>query len=233
MVSRVVVLVRRLFPERLSQLRGEAPCSTGTKFRHEDTQRPTGEVVDAADEAELLERAQRGDQEAFFVLVEREIGRLRIMCFHILKDWADVEDALQDATLRAWNKILGCNQTFSGWFYKIARHAALDMYRDAYRRRRMPLDVKPDDHEDFTDKMIWGHDLKAVASSLSAEERMIIELHHMRGYPLNAVADVMGKSHEAIRQQWVRMKAKLRRLLGPDYFSPSDQPEGDDDRTHA
>ena len=189
--------------------------------------------MDAADEAELLAKAQQGDQEAFGVLVEREIGRLKIMCFNILKNWTDVEDAWQDATWNAWKGRWGCNQSFAGWFYRIARNAAISMYRDAYRRRRMPLEVMPDDHEDFTDKYIWGYDLKEVASDLSSEERMLIELHYLRGYQLNEVADIMGKSHEATRQQLVRIRGKLRRKLRPDYFTPSDQPGGEDDRPHA
>jgi RNA polymerase sigma-70 factor, ECF subfamily len=187
--------------------------------------------VDAADEAELLAKAQGGDQDAFMTLVERELPRLKILCRNILKNESDVEDALQTAQLKAWENRWGC-QSFPSWFYRITRNTALDVYRNAYRRRQAPLDDPlPEDHANFEDKRIWGHDLMEMATKLSPEERMLLELHHFRGYQLDEAAEIMGKSYPAIRQQWSRMMEKMRKILRPDYFPTDGQQKGRDEST--
>jgi RNA polymerase sigma-70 factor (ECF subfamily) len=177
--------------------------------------------VDAADEAELLAKAQNGDQDAFMKLVEREVPRLKRKCCHILKNEFDAEDALQEAQLKAWERRFGCRESFPAWFYKITKNAALDMYRQAYRRRQAPLELAdiPDFSVPFDDRMIWGHDLREVIASLSPEERMLLELHYFDGYQLNQIAEIMEVEYAAIRQRSSRLEEKIRRILRPDYLS--------------
>jgi RNA polymerase sigma-70 factor, ECF subfamily len=176
--------------------------------------------VDAADEAELLAKAQVGDQDAFMTLVERELPRLKWKCCQILKNEIDAEDALQNALLKAWDGIWGCRESFPAWFYKIAKNAALDMYRQAYRRREAALDLEiPEFSYPFDDRMIWGHDLREVTANLTPEERMLLELQYFDGYQLNQIAEIMGVGYPAIRQRSSRLEAKIRRILRPDYLS--------------
>ena len=185
--------------------------------------------MDAAHETELLAKAQQGDPDAFMELVERELPRLKRLCCQILKDEFATEDALQTAELKAWRDRWGCRESFPAWFHKIAKNVALDMHREAYRRRRAPLDPEmPDNREVLEDRTIWGHDLGEVVLKLSPEERTLLELHALEGYRLKEVAEIMEISYPATRQKWVRLEAKIRRILRPDYLSAAGRLEGDD-----
>jgi RNA polymerase sigma-70 factor (ECF subfamily) len=151
------------------------------------------------------------------------------LCCQILKDEFAAEDALQTAVLKAWKDRWGCRESFPAWFHKIAKNVALDMHREAYRRRRAPLDPEmPDNREVLADRTIWGHDLGEVVLKLSPEERTILELHALEGHTLKEVAEIMEMRYPAARQKYSRLEAKIRRILGPDYLLDDRRLEGDD-----
>ena len=57
---------------------------------------------------ELVERAQRGDREAFSVLAGGSVDRLYGIARLILRDAELAEDATQEALVRAWRDLPRC-----------------------------------------------------------------------------------------------------------------------------
>lgn len=88
------------------------------------------------DEQALLELARSGDEGAFGELIEVHRGALTAHCYQILGSFADAEDAVQDALLRAWRAL----ETFEGrssvrsWLYSIVTNTAIDLARRRSRR---------------------------------------------------------------------------------------------------
>jgi RNA polymerase sigma-70 factor (ECF subfamily) len=61
--------------------------------------------VGSTDERELLVRVQAGDRGAFDLLVRRYLPRARVIARRLLQDPDDADDLVQDAFLRALERI--------------------------------------------------------------------------------------------------------------------------------
>jgi len=57
---------------------------------------------------------------------------------------------------------------------------------------------------------------RAIAD-LPPLDRELISLHYFSGLPLNEIAVLMGKSHAAVRQRMVRLRAALKQRMEDEY----------------
>jgi RNA polymerase sigma-70 factor (ECF subfamily) len=86
--------------------------------------------------AELIARAQSGDEEAFGRLIDPYQRELRVHCYRILGSAQDAEDALQETLLAAWRGLSGFEERSSvrTWLYRIATSRCLNALRSRSRR---------------------------------------------------------------------------------------------------
>jgi len=101
-------------------------------------------------DAEIVARAQRGDHEAFRVLVERYQGRAYALALRVLRDEDRARDAVQDGFLKAYmslSKFEG-RSSFYTWLYRLVMNLCLDMRRRDRSDREVEWDearaVDPD-----------------------------------------------------------------------------------------
>jgi RNA polymerase sigma-70 factor (ECF subfamily) len=95
-------------------------------------------------EQQLLVAAREGDEDAFRRLVEPYRGELHAHCYRMLASVHDAEDALQDATLRAWRGLprFEGRSSLRSWLYTIATNTCLNVI--AKRPKRvLPIDYGP------------------------------------------------------------------------------------------
>ncbi len=95
-------------------------------------------------EQELLAAARGGDEAAFGRLLEPYRPELHAHCYRMLGSVQDAEDALQDASLRAWRGLARFEgrSSFRSWLYTIATNSSLNLI--ARRPKRvLPLDYSP------------------------------------------------------------------------------------------
>ena len=83
------------------------------------------------DDREAVARAQRGDHEAFRVLVERYQGRAYGLALRILGDPDRARDALQEAFLKAYSALdrFEGRSGFYTWLYRLVFNQCIDMKR--------------------------------------------------------------------------------------------------------
>jgi RNA polymerase sigma-70 factor (ECF subfamily) len=167
--------------------------------------------------SELVERAQRGDHEAFDALASAAYHRLYAVARRILRDGYAAEDAVQDALVRAWRDLWGLRDpgAFDAWMHRLLVRACADQQR---RSRRTRLDVAVES----LDVVQPGDDYTRVADRdaldraflrLSFDHRAVLVLTHYVGMTGPEVADVLGipvgtvasRLHYAIRA----MRAEL------------------------
>jgi len=72
------------------------------------------------DEAELIARCRRNDQQAFELLVERYAVRILNLAHRMVGDAMQAEDLMQDTFLSAWRNLpqFRAEARFSTWLYR-------------------------------------------------------------------------------------------------------------------
>ena len=108
-------------------------------------------------EAQLLEAARAGDEDAFARLVEAHRSALHAHCYRMLGSVPDAEDALQEALLSAWRGLrrFEGRSSLRSWLHAIATNACL---RALERRpkRVLPIDYAPaaDPHDGLGEPLV-------------------------------------------------------------------------------
>jgi RNA polymerase sigma-70 factor (ECF subfamily) len=85
--------------------------------------------------ADLVTRAQRGDQQAFGALAEQHCARLQRAAVGILRDPHVAEDATQNALVSVWRDLpkLRDPARFEGWYYRLLVRACCAEAKPRYR----------------------------------------------------------------------------------------------------
>src|SRR6188768_4431122 len=88
----------------------------------------------------LVERAQRGDHEAFDDLATAAYGRLYAIARRILRDGYAAEDAVQEALIRGWRDLRSLRDPdrFEAWMHRLLINACHDQSR---RSRRFEVEI--------------------------------------------------------------------------------------------
>ncbi len=101
-------------------------------------------TVPAAQERDLLERAQAGSEDAYARLVDPYRGELHAHCYRMLGSVHDAEDALQETLLRAWRGVARFEgrSSLRSWLYTIATNTSLNAISKR-PKRVLPVDYGP------------------------------------------------------------------------------------------
>src|SRR2546423_12841527 len=97
-----------------------------------------------AQEQDLLEAARGGDEGAYARLLEPHRGELHAHCYRMLGSLHDADDALQEASLRAWRGLARFEgrSSLRSWLYTIATNACLTQI-ERRPKRVLPIDYAP------------------------------------------------------------------------------------------
>ncbi len=129
----------------------------------------------------LVALAQKGEREAFEVLVERYKQKAYRIAYDFTRDREEAKDLSQEAFLRAFIHLKGFDMqaSFYTWFYRILVNLCLD-----YRRRRGRISWESLDEK--AEKAAERSDTAAVASSPD-QEAMAKEMSRRVGVALEAL----------------------------------------------
>jgi len=146
--------------------------------------------------SELVERAQRGDREAFDVLMGAAYHRLYAIARRILRDGYAAEDAVQDALVRAWRDLRGLRDRdrFDAWLHRLLVNACQDQVRRRGRRRLEVAVVAIEDAvgEDHIGQLIDRDELERAFLRLPVQQRAALVLTHYIGLSGSEVAAILG-----------------------------------------
>ena len=168
-------------------------------------------------EAELIRRAQQGEDQAIEALYRRHCGRVYTVVRRLTADDAQAEDVAQEAWLRVIRALPSFRgqSLFSTWLHRIAINCAL------YRRRRehredetLELPVGLPDHASAGEPLLRLR-LQRALDRLPEGMRRVLVLHDVEGYTHEEIAEILGVAPGTCKSQLFKARAKMRSLLRP------------------
>jgi RNA polymerase sigma-70 factor (ECF subfamily) len=170
-----------------------------------------------ANDRDLAERLQKGDEAAFAEL--DRLYRRRVYAFALkrLRDATEAEDVTQDVFLqifRCIDKFEG-RSSLAGWILGIAHHEVCNRFR-----RRVPTSLPVEQaeavesHEPAPDRKAdaartLGRCEAALERHVSAPQRRIFRMRFSEGRSVNTIAERLGKSPHAVKIGLFRTRRAL------------------------
>jgi RNA polymerase sigma-70 factor, ECF subfamily len=168
----------------------------------------------------LVERAQRGDRDAYERLAREAAGRLHNVALRITRNADDADDALQQTLVSIWRDLRSLRDPdrFEAWAYRIlVRHCRAE----SRRMRRLNVSVV-----DLSESMVVSADSSADVASrdeigraferLSTDHRTVLTLHVMVGLPLTEIAEILDLPYGTVGSRLHNAKRAMRAALdGP------------------
>ena len=144
--------------------------------------------------------------------------RLLRLAYSELGDVGEAEDVVQEAWLRLERADAEAIENLDGWLTTVVARLALDRLRSARARREtyvgpwLPEPLVSDDPADRVtlDESV-SYALLTVLEQLSPAERTAFVLHDVFDVPFGDVAEVVGRTPEAVRQLASRARRHVRR----------------------
>jgi len=164
-----------------------------------------------------VERAQRGDHDAFAVLARESIARLEAVATLILRDRELARDAVQEAYIRAWRDLPGLRDPnrFDAWLHRLTTNACLDSARHR-QRRVIEVELTPLHAPSITDATGAVSDrdeLERGFRRLAVEHRVVLVLHYFVGMSVPTVAQTLDIPLGTAQSRLGRALAALRSAL--------------------
>ncbi len=181
-----------------------------------------GSKSSEVDDVQLLQRAQRGDKQAFGELYERYAPRVFRYLYAHLDNRLDAEDLTEDVFLRVW-KSLGSYQEqgvpFLAFLFRVAHNALIDHYRRGGKGETETSIEEMRIHEtdagpaETVMANLEHQQLRAKLMELREDYRTVLALRYLSGLTPEETARVMGRSAGAVRVLQYRALAALRSML--------------------
>ena len=172
------------------------------------------------DQRDLVERAKRGDHDAFAALAVDAIARLDAAARLILRDPELARDGVQDGYIRAWRTLpaLRDPDRFDAWLRRLVVHSCIDIMRRR-RRRGIEVELTPIDMPaggDFTSTIADRDQVEEALRHLDPEFRAVVVMHYFLGMPLPEVASMLGIPVGTAKSRLHRSIQAMRLAVGTD-----------------
>ncbi|MBI4304228.1 MAG: sigma-70 family RNA polymerase sigma factor [Chloroflexi bacterium] len=172
------------------------------------------------EEENLVERAKRGDQQAFARLYEENFNRIYRYIVLRIGDRTEAEDLTQQVFLNAIRSIASFKwkgKPFITWLYRIAHNQVIDHLRKKNRESPAPLEESALGG-DSSPELMAEHSLSieevlAATRGLTESQREVISLRFTSELSIAEVARIMGKSEGAVKALQHSAIAALRKAL--------------------
>ncbi|MBZ0299277.1 MAG: sigma-70 family RNA polymerase sigma factor [Anaerolineae bacterium] len=170
---------------------------------------------------QVIKRASQGDAAAITTLYEAHVDAIYRYIFYRVPTGADAEDLTAEVFLKMVEGLPGYTFTgapFETWLYRIAAARIADFYRRANRQPQSELTEFLTDGLPLPEEHIQQNQeidiLRQALQQFSEEEQTILILRFVERKSHKEVADILGKTANAVKAAQHRTLVQLAALLG-------------------
>ena len=184
------------------------------------------------DEAELIARSQKGDQQSFHALMERYRTALSRTSYLTTRDNELAKDVVQETLVQVWRSLPSYRPSgsFRAWVLKIL----VNQSRRQYRRKRLetvPLDAAREmrsDEEGPHDAAQREEDHQQVRDALdglSNDHREVLILRYFSELTVPEIAQALSCREGTVKSRLSRAQDRLRQILTGESMRSTGIPE--------
>jgi RNA polymerase sigma-70 factor (ECF subfamily) len=189
-------------------------------------------VNDRDVDRQLVARAQRGDKQAFELLVEKYQRKLARLLSRFIRDPAEVEDVTQEAFIKAYRALPAFrgDSAFYTWLYRIGINTAKNYLMAMGRRAPTSTEVEAEDAEGFEEgeqlrdintpeSVLLSNEIartvNATIEQLPEELRTAIQMREIEGMSYEDIAKAMDCPIGTVRSRIFRAREAIAERLRP------------------
>jgi RNA polymerase sigma-70 factor, ECF subfamily len=181
---------------------------------------------------QLVARAQRGDKQAFELLVEKYQRKLARLLSRFIRDPAEVEDVTQEAFIKAYRALPAFrgDSAFYTWLYRIGINTAKNYLMAMGRRAPTSTEVEAEEAEGFEEgeqlrdintpeSLLLSNEIARTVNStieqLPEELRTAIQMREIEGMSYEDIAKAMDCPIGTVRSRIFRAREAIAEQLRP------------------
>lgn len=180
---------------------------------------------------DLIQRARKGDGEAFAALFEHGKQPLWRAAMAVLGNVDDASDALQETAAKAWRAMprFGGRSSVGTWFMRILLRTCYDLRRT--RKRETPCAMGIFDIDVDGSDVSWepsaglasagrgagrdpdrdeAMDVRDALGRLTADDRLVLVLFYVNDFPVRQISQIMNVSEGAVRTRLSRARDRFK-----------------------
>jgi RNA polymerase sigma-70 factor, ECF subfamily len=181
---------------------------------------------------QLVARAQRGDKQAFEMLVEKYQRKLARLLSRFIRDPAEVEDVTQEAFIKAYRALPAFrgDSAFYTWLYRIGINTAKNYLMAMGRRAPTSTEIEAEEAEGYEEaeqlrdintpeSLLLSNEIAETVNStiekLPEELRKAIQMREIEGMSYEDIAQAMDCPIGTVRSRIFRAREAIAEQLRP------------------
>ncbi len=182
-------------------------------------------------EADLIERSQAGDEQAFQELVNQYRTRVASIAYQVLGNYEDARDVSQEVFIKLYRGLKGFDpkKKFFTWLYRLTVNAAIDFLRSKKRRsQEFSIDERPNQYQDIPaselESVTYDFERKelrqifhGLADRLNPKQKAAFVLCDLQGFSADEVADMLNCPKVTLRWYLHEARKRIRKMIARDH----------------
>lgn len=156
----------------------------------------------------LIKKAKKGDEEAFFNLMEINKISLYKAGRAILNNDEDVTDAIQETVISAYRNIksLKNDSYFKTWLTKIL----INKCKDIISKNKETVILDDYVEEGYIQEFLSKFEIEDMLNDLSKEQKLVVSLYYISQFNTREISEILKEPEGTIKSRISRAKIKLR-----------------------